>query len=366
MAISGNRANKANKANKAIKGRGAASRIAPRFLEYRRCPVDDDDAPEQEAETVPTEIFQETARTIISRNQSPDVPFEASINPYRGCEHGCVYCYARPTHAYLDLSPGLDFETKIFAKVNAAQLLRAELGNPRYVCSPIALGANTDPYQPVERKLRITRDILQVLHDCRHPLFITTKSGLIERDLDLLQAMAAQGLVRVYLSITSLRNDLARRLEPRAAAPNRRLQTLAALRRAGVPAGVLFAPVIPFINDAEMETVLEQAAAAGADSAGYVLLRLPGEVRPLFREWLETHEPEKTKRVFHIIRELRAGRENDPRYFTRMRGTGVFAELLRNRFRTACRKFGLHNTRRALHTGLFVPPGAPPRQRPLL
>lgn len=351
---------------KAIRGRGTASKIAARFLEYRRCAVDDGDPPGQEAETVPTEIFQETARTIISRNQSPDVPFATSINPYRGCEHGCIYCYARPTHAYLDLSPGLDFETKIFAKTNAAQLLRTELGNPRYVCSPIALGANTDPYQPVERKLRITRGIIQVLHDCHHPLFITTKSSLIERDLDLLQAMAAQGLVRVYLSITSLRNDLARRLEPRAVAPERRLQTLAVLQRAGVPAGVLFAPVIPFINDAEMETVLERAAAAGVDGAGYVLLRLPGEVRQLFREWLEQHEPEKTERVFNIIRELRAGQENDSRYFTRMRGTGVFADLLRSRFHTACRKFGLCSTRRKLNTGLFVPPAAPPRQRSLL
>ena len=348
-----------------MKGRGTSSKVDARFLEHQRQEFDDGWTPEPEAGAVPTEIFQETPRTIITRNQSPDIPFEASINPYRGCEHGCVYCYARPSHAYVDLSPGIDFETKIFAKTNAAELLRIELGKPRYICKPIAMGTNTDPYQPIERQLHITRDIIQVLHDCKHPLSIVTKSWMIERDLDLLKPMAAQGLVKVYLSITSLRHDLARRLEPRAASPSRRLKALENLNCAGVPAGVMFAPVIPFINDAEMETVLEQAAAAGARTAGYVILRLPNEVKQLFREWLETHEPGKTDHVFSIIRDLRSGRENDPDYFTRMRGKGVFADLVQKRFRNACRKFGLNNDRSELNARLFKPPVSAGRQQSL-
>ena len=348
-----------------MKGRGTSSKVDARFLEHRRHEVDDGWTPEPGEETVATQIFQETARTIITRNQSPDIPFETSINAYRGCEHGCVYCYARPSHAYVDLSPGIDFETKIFAKTNAAELLRSELGKPRYICKPIAMGTNTDPYQPIERQLHITRDIIQVLHDCQHPLSIVTKSWLIERDLDLLQPMAEQGLVKVFLSITSLRNDLSRRLEPRAASPSRRLKAVDTLNRASVPAGVMFAPVIPFINDAEMETVLEQAAAAGARTAGYVILRLPNEVKQLFREWLETHEPGKTEHVFSIIRDLRSGRENDPDYFTRMRGKGVFADLVQKRFRNACRKFGLNNGRGELNTALFKPPVLSDRQQSL-
>ncbi len=339
-----------------IKGRGTSSKVDGRFLDHRRHAVDDGWAQEPADESVATEIFREKARTIISRNQSPDIPFETSINPYRGCEHGCVYCYARPTHAYLDLSPGIDFETKIFAKTNAVELLRAELGKPRYVCKPIAMGTNTDPYQPIERKLRITRDIIQLLHDCRHPLSIVTKSWLIERDMDLLQPMSEKGLCRVFLSITSLDHELARRLEPRAAAPARRLQAIKTLAGAGIPVGVLFAPVIPFINDAEMETVLEQAGEAGADTAGYVMLRLPNEVKQLFREWMELHEPGKTEHVFSIIRDLRAGRENDPEYFSRMRGKGVFADLIRGRFQNACKKFQLNNNRGELNTGIFKPP----------
>lgn len=343
-------------ARKILKGRGTSSKVDARFLEHRRAEFDDGWAPEQEERAVPTEIFRETPRTVITRNQSPDIPFETSVNPYRGCEHGCVYCYARPSHAYVDLSPGIDFETKIFAKTNAAEILRKELGKPRYVCKPIAMGTNTDPYQPAERQLRVTRDIIQALHDCRHPLSIVTKSWLIERDLDLLGPMAADGLVKVFLSVTSLDHDLARRLEPRATAPARRLKTVQALNRAGVPTGVMFAPVIPFINDAEMESVLEQAAQAGAKAAGYVMLRLPNEVRQLFREWLETHEPGKTEHVFSIIRDLRSGRENDPEYFTRMRGQGVYADLVRSRFQNACRKFGLNTERSELNTGLFEPP----------
>ncbi|MDE0286524.1 MAG: PA0069 family radical SAM protein [Gammaproteobacteria bacterium] len=354
-----------NPAKKIHKGRGTSSKVDARFLEHRRAEFDDGWALEQEERAVPTEIFRETPRTVITRNQSPDIPFETSVNPYRGCEHGCVYCYARPSHAYVDLSPGIDFETKIFAKTNAAEILRKELGKPRYVCKPIAMGTNTDPYQPAERQLRITRDIIQVLHDCRHPLSIVTKSWLVERDLDLLGPMAADGLAKVFVSVTSLDHDLARRLEPRTTAPARRLKTVQALNRAGVPTGVMFAPVIPFINDAEMETVLEQAAAAGAKAAGYVILRLPNEVKRLFREWLETHEPGKTEHVFSIIRDLRSGRENDPEYFTRMRGQGVYADLVRSRFQNACRKLGLNNERGELDTGLFKPPVVADRQQSL-
>ena len=348
-----------------MKGRGTSSKIDARFLEHQRQGFDDGWTPEPEAGAVPTEIFQETPRTIITRNQSPDIPFETSINPYRGCEHGCVYCYARPSHAYVDLSPGIDFETKIFAKTNAVELLRSELGKPRYICKPIAMGTNTDPYQPIERQLHITRDIIRVLHDCRHPLSVVTKSWLIERDLDLLRPMAEDGLVKVFLSVTSLNHDLARRLEPRATSPTRRLKTVQTLNDAGVPTGVMFAPVIPFINDAEMETVLEQAAAAGAKAAGYVILRLPNEVKQLFREWLKTHDPGKTEHVFSIIRDLRSGRENDTEYFTRMRGQGVYADLVRNRFRNACRKFGLNNERGELTTALFKPPVSADRQQSL-
>ncbi len=350
---------------KILKGRGTSSRVDARFLQYERSGFDDGWDLEDEEKTVPTEIFQETPRTVISRNQSPDIPFETSINPYRGCEHGCVYCYARPSHAYVDLSPGIDFETKIFAKSNAAQVLSKELAKPRYVCKPIAMGTNTDPYQPAERQLRITRDLIEVLHDCHHPLSIVTKSWLVERDLDLLAPMAAHGLVKVFVSITSLKHDLARRLEPRATAPTRRLQTVQTLNDAGIPTGVMFAPVIPFINDAEMENVLEQAAAAGAKTTGYVMLRLPNEVKQLFREWLETHEPGKTEHVFSIIRELRAGRENDPDYFTRMRGQGVYADLIRSRFNKVCKKFGLNRHNWALNTGLFTPPRAASPQQTL-
>ena len=350
-----------------IKGRGAPAQVDGRYLEHRRSAVDDGWTREETGERqVPTEVFEERARTIIVRNQSPDIPFETSINPYRGCEHGCAYCYARPTHAYLDLSPGLDFETKLFAKTNAAELLRAALSKPSYVCKPIAMGTNTDPYQPVERKLGVTRAIIQILSECHHPLSIVTKSWLVERDLDLLQPMAEQGLVSVSLSITTLDHELARRLEPRAASPARRLQTIKTLADAGVPVGVMFAPVIPFVNDAELEAVLKRAREAGAAAAGYVILRLPHEVKQLFREWMERHEPDKTKRVFSAIRDLRSGRENDPAYFSRMRGQGVFAELVRARFQKARRKLQLdNNSRGALNTGLFQPPVAQGPQQSL-
>ncbi len=352
------------------KGRGAGSNRAERFRDWTRETLvetlnsADTDGPDGEASRAPapaTQVREVLARSIISRNQSPDVPFEQSINPYQGCGMGCVYCYARPSHAWLDLSPGLDFETRIFAKRNAAQLLRAELARPSYVPKLIALGANTDPYQPVERKLGLSRAVLEVLAECRHPVGITTKSALVERDLDLLAPMAAQGLVRVYLSIGTLNVGLARILEPRANAPARRLEAVRRLTDAGVPCGVIVAPLIPAINDGEIEQVLEAAAEAGARSAHYVLLRLPLEVRELFGEWLQQHYPQRAAHVMSLIQQMRGGRDDDPRFGHRMRGEGEFATLIAQRFRLAARRLGLDAERDALDTRRFQ---APPRQPP--
>ena len=305
-----------------------------------------------------TTVAVQQARTIISRNASPDVPFTQSINPYQGCEHGCVYCYARPSHAYLDLSPGLDFETKLFAKPNAAVLLRAELAKPGYVCDPIALGANTDPYQPIEREWKVTRSILEALIETGHPFSIVTKSSLVERDLDLIAPMAARNLARVYVSVTTLDRKLARTLEPRAAAPQRRLATIRALAQAGVPVGVMVAPIIPQLNDRDLEAILEAAAAAGARHAGCVLLRLPREVAPLFREWLDAHHPLRAGHVMSLVRQLRGGRDNDPRFGARMRGSGPYADLIEQRFALACRRFGLARDGDALDRTQFRPPAA--------
>ncbi|MGH8581848.1 MAG: PA0069 family radical SAM protein [Gammaproteobacteria bacterium] len=345
------------------RGRGAPTSPDARYLAVTREPFDDgwadDDAPAPELHTT---VTAEQARSIISYNTSPDIPFDRSINAYRGCEHGCVYCYARPTHAYLDLSPGLDFESRLYAKPNAAELLKQELSKPGYRCRFIALGTNTDPYQPIERDWRITRQVLEVLAACHHPVSIVTKSSLVERDIDLLTAMAGEGLVEVYLSVTTLDRDLARRMEPRAATPQRRLDTLARLAEAGVPTGVLFAPVIPFLNDAEMEAVLEEAAARGVRYAGYVMLRLPHEVRPLFEQWLAEHEPGKAERVLNRIRDLRGGRENDPHFGRRMRGTGVYADLMRSRYTLACKRLGLNRSAHALDTSRFSPPITRPQQ----
>ncbi|MGH8245770.1 MAG: PA0069 family radical SAM protein, partial [Gammaproteobacteria bacterium] len=271
-------------------------------------------------------------------------------------------CYARPTHAYHDLSPGIDFETKLFAKPDAASLLRRELSRPGYRCTPIALGTNTDPYQPIERDWRITRQIIEVLHETDHPLTIVTKSSRVERDLDLLVSMAEKKLVQIFFSITTLNNDLARRMEPRAGAPARRLEAVRNVSGAGIPVGVLFAPVIPFLNDDELESVLEQAAIAGASWAGYVILRLPHEIKDLFKDWLEQHEPLKAARVMNTIRDLRGGREYDAQFFTRQRGTGVYAELIRKRFEGACKRFGLNRDNKALRTDLFQPPRSPSPQ----
>ena len=349
-----------------IRGRGTTSTVDGRYLDWQREAVDDGWGDTEPPPPIRTSVTVEHPRTIISRNQSPDIPFGASINPYRGCEHGCSYCYARPTHAYLDLSPGIDFESKLFAKPDAAVLLRRELGAKNYRCTPIAMGTNTDPYQPIEREWKITRQIIEVLHETRHPLTIVTKSHLVERDIDLLAPMAEQGLVQVALSITSLRNELARKMEPRASAPLRRVETLRRLSEAGIPAAVMFAPVIPFINDAEMEAVLEQAAAAGARGTGYVIVRLPHEIKDLFSDWLEANEPLKAERVLNTIRALRGGRLNDPQFGSRMKGKGQFADLIRQRFEHACARLGLNREEKELRTDLFRPPRGTDPQLDLL
>ena len=303
-----------------------------------------------------TTVTIQRARTIIARNNSPDIPFTQSINPYQGCEHGCAYCYARPSHAYLDLSPGLEFETKLFAKPNAAVLLRAELAKPIYRCDPIALGTNTDPYQPIEREWRITRQILEVLAEHEHPFSIVTKSALVERDIDLIAPMAAKGMARVYLSITSLDRDIARTLEPRAAAPHRRLQAVKMLSAAGIPVGVMTAPIIPQLTDKDMEAILAAAAANGARFAGWVMLRLPREVAPLFRAWLDEHYPLRAAHVMSLVQQIRGGRDNDPNFGSRMRGAGELAELVAKRFALACQRLGLNRDRAPLDTSRFRPP----------
>lgn len=342
------------------KGRGATFNPDNRFFSSRS--EAEDDGWSHEADELPplrTEVMVQHSRTIISRNQSPDVPFSQSINPYQGCEHGCVYCFARPTHAYLDLSPGLDFETKLFAKPQAAELLRKELAHPRYECSAINIGANTDPYQPIERKWKITRQLLEVLLEARHPVTIITKSSLVTRDADLLGELAKHNLVQVMISVTSLDNNLSGILEPRASAPARRLRAIETLRAAGIPVGVLVAPLIPFINDDSLETVVAAVASAGAQSAGYVLLRLPLEVRDIFVNWLEQHFPQRAGRVMSVLRDARGGKDNDPRFGLRMRGNGPYANLLRQRMARACRQHGLHPRETVLRTDLFQRPKIP-------
>jgi DNA repair photolyase len=342
----------------AVKGRGAASNREGRFESSRGETFDDGWTPDAEpAASVETHVTHERARAIISRNDSPDVPFDQSINPYRGCEHGCIYCYARPSHSYLNLSPGLDFETKLFAKTNAAEVLRAELSKPGYRVSPINLGANTDPYQPIERRYRITRQVIEILKEFKHPLTIITKNALVERDLDLLTELARQNLVYVFLSVTSLDNRLASKLEPRASAPHRRIEAIRRLSEAGVPCGVLVAPIIPMLTDRWLEGIIERAADAGARMAGYTILRLPYELKDLVREWLELHFPERADHVMSLVRQMRGGKENDPRFGSRMRGEGEFAALIRQRFSIAARKHGMARNRDiALDVSLFTPP----------
>ena len=305
---------------------------------------------------VRTTVTVERPRTIITRNGSPDIAFDRSINAYRGCEHGCIYCFARPTHAYHDLSPGIDFETKLFAKPAAPELLKAELAKPGYVPSPIAMGTNTDPYQPIEREWRITRQCLEVLRETRHPVTITTKSARVTRDLDLLADMAADGLVMVALSVTSLDPTTARRLEPRASAPLKRVAAIETLAKAGIPVCASLAPVIPAITDHEIEHIVETVASAGASAAFFLPVRLPFEVAPLFKAWLKVHHPDRAGKVMNIIKSIREGRENDPNFFTRMRGSGPWADLLRQRFNAACRRCGLNQKRILLRTDLFRPP----------
>ncbi|CAG9165136.1 hypothetical protein LMG23992_00284 [Cupriavidus laharis] len=371
------------------KGRGAVSNIQGRYERDQREPFDDgwgapgndegtsvNDAgavaatrksvipivPADPADTGPlaplrTEVTIERARSILTRNASPDIPFDVSLNPYRGCEHGCIYCFARPTHAYLDLSPGLDFETRLYAKTNAAERLREALSRPSYRCQTIALGVNTDAYQPIERKYGVTRGILEVLSACDHPVALITKSSLIERDIDLLAPMAAKGLAVAAVTLTTLDAAIARTLEPRAATPSRRLRTIRALSEAGIPVGVSIAPVIPFITEPDMERVLEAAREAGAVYANYIVLRLPWEVRPLFEEWLQAHFPDRAERVMNRVRDMRAGKAYDASFATRMRGTGVWADLMRQRFYKAADRLGYRYNRFELDTSRFrVPP----------
>jgi DNA repair photolyase len=303
-----------------------------------------------------TEVIRDATRSIIARNKSPDISFDQSINPYRGCEHGCIYCFARPTHAYLGMSPGADFESRLFAKPNAAELLAKELSAPGYVPKVIAMGTNTDPYQPIEKKMRITRSILEVLRDFRHPVGIVTKSPLILRDIDILGPMAQDGLAKVALSVTTLDRRLARLMEPRAGTPQRRLQAIKGLSEAGIPTGVMFAPVIPALNDEELEAVLGAAAEMGASTAGYVLLRLPLEIKDLFREWLEASVPDRAKHVMSLIRQMRGGKDYDSQWHTRMKGTGPYAEMIARRFHMAVKRIGLNKDSRPLLLGKFKPP----------
>jgi DNA repair photolyase len=344
------------------------SNPAGRFESTRSEAVDDGwGSLDEELPPLATIVQPEPARTIISRNDSPDISFDQSINPYRGCEHGCVYCYARPSHAYLNLSPGLDFETRLFYKQDAARLLEQELAAPSYRCSPITIGANTDPYQPIEREYRVTRSIIEVLAKYRHPFSIITKSAMIERDIDLLAPLAAEGLVYVLVSVTTLSNDLKRTLEPRTASPAARLRAIRNLHEAGIPVGVMVAPIIPVLTDSEMERILGAAAASGARSAAYVLVRLPHELKDLFREWLDHNEPLKAKHVMSRLQAMRGGRDNDSRFGVRQRGEGEYASLLAQRFAAACARLGLNQRERFAHTTtLFRPPVLGPEQLSLL
>ncbi len=349
------------------KGRGAGLNLQGRFETEAREAFDDGWSPEADA-PVPgrTVVRIEPVRSTLVYNQSPDLGFDRSINPYRGCEHGCIYCYARPNHAYIGLSPGLDFETRIFAKAEAASQLRRELLRPGYRCAPVNLGSSTDAYQPADRDLAITRQVLEVLEASSHPVSIVTKSWLVERDIDLLARMAERRLVMVYLSVTSLDAGLSRIMEPRAAAPWRRLETIRRLTQAGVPVSVSLAPVIPFINEPEIEHILKACREAGACAAHYIVLRLPWEVRPLFHDWLQRHFPDRADRVMHRLQDMRGGKDNDPRFGSRMKGEGLWAQLIRMRFEQAARRLGLSRKPFALDTSRFDPaPLRPSSDRPV-
>ncbi|MDP9138887.1 MAG: PA0069 family radical SAM protein [Pseudomonadota bacterium] len=347
------------------RGRGSRSNETGRFEKAKRYLFDDGWENLEEPAALKTEVFIESAKTIITRNESPDISFDRSINPYRGCEHGCTYCYARPAHAYVGLSPGLDFESKIFAKTNAAERLRQELADPGYLPATIALGANTDPYQPIERQFRLTRAILEVLSECEHPVGIVTKSALVVRDIDLLQPMAEKGLVKVAISITTLKPELARSMEPRASTPAKRLQALQILSSAGIPTVAMVAPIIPALNDSEIEAILKAASAAGVREAGYVLLRLPLEVKDIFREWLMKEHPDRAARILSAVKSTRNGKDSDAAWGRRMRGTGPYAWAIGRRFELACARLGLNVDRVRLDPARFKPPLGKGAQLPL-
>jgi DNA repair photolyase len=334
------------------KGRGAVTNLQGRYEVDQREVVDDGwlASPEEDGEpkVLRTQVFEERAKTILTRNASPDIPFSVSLNPYRGCEHGCIYCFARPTHSYLGLSPGLDFESRIYAKINAPELLERELSKKSYVPEPIALGVNTDAWQPVERDLRLTRRVVEVLSERGQPFAAITKSSLIERDIDLLAPMAARGQFMAAITITTLDADIARTLEPRAATPSRRLRTIRTLSEAGIPVGVSIAPVIPFVTEPDMERVLEACAEAGASNASYIVLRLPWEVAPLFKDWLAAHFPDRADRVMSRVRDMRGGKDYDSNFATRMKGEGLWADLLKQRFHNAVRRLGLNRRDRGI------------------
>ena len=340
-----------------LRGRAAVSNAVGRYERHARELVEDGWAESDEAPSpLRTEVIRDATRTIIARNKSPDLSFDQSINPYRGCEHGCIYCFARPTHAYLGLSPGVDFETKLFAKPDAAKLLAAELRAPGYRPQVIAMGTNTDPYQPIERDYRITRSILEVLAAFKNPVAIVTKSALVARDIDILAPMAKEGLAKVAVSVTTLDRGLARVMEPRAATPQRRLDTIRALADAGIPTGVMCAPMIPALNDSEMEAILEAAAEAGAVQAAYIVLRLPLEIKDLFKEWLAANAPDKAEHVMSLVRQMRGGKEYDSTWGLRMRGAGPYAGMIARRFQLAARRLGLNETRNPLDIAKFRPP----------
>lgn len=340
------------------KARASLSNAAGRF-DVGREAVDDGWQPEEAPEVIPTEVRLETARSLISYNRSPDLPFDRSINPYRGCEHGCIYCFARPSHAYLGLSPGMDFETRLVARPNAAEVLRRELSAPRYRVATLAAGTNTDPYQPCERDHGIMRQCLEVLRDFSHPVAIVTKGALVERDIDILAPMAARGLVRVGVSVTTLDADLSRRMEPRAPLPARRLAVIRRLTEAGVPVRIMTSPVVPGLTDHELEALLAAGAEAGADAASWIMLRLPREVSELWQEWLAEHFPDRAAKVMARLREMHGGRDYDPRWGHRMRGEGRYAEMIAQRFQTACKRLGLQQRTAPLRSDLFARPPQP-------
>ncbi|WP_124552972.1 PA0069 family radical SAM protein [Methylophilus methylotrophus] len=339
------------------KGRAASSNMVSRFDPHTRESLDDGwGSLDEEAPPLRTEVMLDASRSVINYIQSPDLPFDRTLNPYRGCEHGCIYCYARPTHAYLGMSPGLDFESRLLMKADAVALLKKELAHPKYQCKPIALGMNTDGYQPIEREYQLTRQIIQVLSESNHPFSLVTKSSLVERDIDLIAPMAAKRLASIYVSITTLDRQVARRLEPRAAAPERRFETLRRLSEAGIPTGVMVAPVIPALTDCDMEQILEKAHEAGARKAGYVFLRLPHELSDLFQAWLQQYFPLKAQHVMSIVRQSRGGKDYQSEFGQRMRGEGIFADLLAHRFKLSCHKLGMSGERTGLCTDLFSVP----------